>query len=328
MLTTVPTKQIVCAELDTKLRIKQEIFYDPQTKDEDKPVKQDKMGRYICPSCQKGIARIDNFRNHLKICKLKIVIEELKSDLKDKRYFKEYEVLPGNRLELLFHFNPSQQLRMYISGQAGVGKSYLIAQLLQEYVRRYENRRIFVFSMIPQDKDIDAVVEEHGLIESELFMRVDLKLFSQINSKNKIDTNIQIPVIDSFKNSLCIFDDIDKIPKTMGNTLKNIDALKDQILATGRDHNYQGDDIDIIVSNHQVLGGVRTSEILQQANYVVFFPQGLSSHGIKTACLKYLSMEPEHVNRILKVNGPHQYVIVHRDVPSFVLEQKKIWLIK
>jgi GTP-binding protein EngB required for normal cell division len=254
------------------------------------------------------------------------VLENL-ADLKDRRYFKEYEAKPGNRLELFFHFNPGKQLKMYMSGQSGVGKSHLIAQLMKEYVRRYEDRRIIMFSQVPQDKDIDDVVEEHELIERELFFRVDLNLFSQIDPKTrKVNKSIPIPTMEQFKRSLCIFDDIDKIPNKI--ILKNIDDLKNEMLATGRDHTYQGDDIDIIVSNHQILGGVRTSEILQQANFVVLFPQGLSSHGIKTTCMKYLGMEPEQIKKILSLDAPHQYAIVHRDSPSFVLEQRKIWLIK
>ena len=243
-----------------------------------------------------------------------------------KLLFKEYEALPGNRLELLFFYNPGNQLKMYIPGQSGVGKSYLIAQLLKEYVRRYPERRILLFSQVQQDKDIDNVVAEHDLIERELFMRVDLDSFSQRNAKGKVDTTIKIPTVNDLRNSLCIFDDIDEIPNKQ--ILKNLDDLKNEILATGRDHNYQGDDIDIIVSNHQILGGNRTSKILQQSNYIVLFPQGLPSHGIKTVCLKYCSMEPQHVERILSLNQRYQYAIIHKECPSFVLEQKKIWLIK
>jgi len=304
MLTITPTKQVICAELTPKLKIEREIFYDETygtNKEEDKPVKQDKFERYICPHCNKGIARVDNFRNHLKYCKIKLLMEHISPLIQDKRYFKEYEALPGNRLELLNHFNHEKQMRMYISGQAGVGKSYLIAQFMQEYVRRYVDRRIFVFSMIASDKDIDNVADEHGLIENGQFMRVDLNIFTQTiidkRGNKKIDKSFSGPSMDEFKNSLCIFDDIDKIPLSMGTIRRNIDALKDRIIATGRDHDYNGDNIDVIITNHQTLGGTRTSECIQQCNYIVFFPQGLSSHGIRTVCMDYFKLDQSIVKK-------------------------------
>ena len=59
MLTTIPTDLIVCGELDDKLKIKREIYYDDKIQDENPVVKRDKMDRYICPHCAKGIARIN-----------------------------------------------------------------------------------------------------------------------------------------------------------------------------------------------------------------------------------------------------------------------------
>jgi len=286
MLTTKRTKTLICAELDKKSKIIRNIYYD-----------------------EEGTS-------------------DLPKELMDLlEIYEEYEVDDEtNRLELLFHFNPGKQLRMYISGQAGVGKSYLIAQLLEEYVRRRTDRKIFLFSQVPQDRDIDNVVAKHNLIEREAFFRVDLNLFIQPKKSKKLVVQSNIPTMEQFKRSLCIFDDIDKIPDD--GIKKSIDKLKDVIIATGRDHTYQGDDIDIIITNHQILGGKRTSEIVQQANFVVLFPQGLGSHGIRTTCTKYLNMEDEHVEKILSLNKAHQYAIVHREYPSFVLEQKKIWLIK
>jgi len=124
--------------------------------------------------------------------------------------------------------------------------------------------------------------------------------------------------------SLCIFDDIDKIPDK--NLQKKIDELKDAILATGRDHEYRGGDIDLIVSNHSSLGYKRTQELLNQATYLVLFPKGTSDHHIKTICMKYCGLNKEQSEKI--VNTDSRYVIIHREMPLFVLEEKKIWLVK
>jgi len=295
MPTTQKTDTVICAELDDRLKIKRQIYYDVNALNNDED-------------------------------------DDLKYLLNRLIYFKEYEVRNSeNRLELLFHFNPGKQMKMYIPGPSGVGKSYLTAQFMKEYVRRYVDRKVYFFSQVPEDRVIDNVVEEHDLIERNVFVRIDLNMFNYIipkaTAKKKINVPPPvIPSIDDFRRSLCIFDDIDEIPNL--NIRKNIDAFKDEIIATGRDHSYQGNDIDIIITNHQILGGVRTSKIVQQSNFVVLFPQGLSSHGIKITCSKYLGIDQEQINKILSLNKPYQYAIVHRDAPSFVLEQKKIWLIK
>jgi len=105
-----------------------------------------------------------------------------------------------------------------------------------------------------------------------------------------------------------------------------VDSLKDAILATRRDHDYRGGDIDIIVSNHSALGFQRTMDLLNQATYVVLFPKGTSNHHISTVCTKYCGLNKEQVARIQ--NSQSRYVIIHREMPLFVLEEKMIWLVR
>ena len=87
-----------------------------------------------------------------------------------------------------------------------------------------------------------------------------------------------------------------------------------------------GGDIDLIVSNHSSLGYKRTQELLNQATYVVIFPKGTSDHHLRTVCMKYCGLNNEQVNKIMET--PSRYVIIHREMPLFVLEEKKVWLIK
>jgi predicted AAA+ superfamily ATPase len=62
----------------------------------------------------------------------------------DSVKFKEYTVKdPSHRLELMMPYNDERGLRMYISGPPRCGKSYLIGQLIREYIRHYPKREIF-----------------------------------------------------------------------------------------------------------------------------------------------------------------------------------------
>ena len=170
-------------------------------------------------------------------------------------------------------YNQERGLRMFISGPPRCGKSHLIGEILREYIRHYPKRPIYLFSQVENDRAIDNVIKDSAVNlkwDSNLFNRIDLSKLS------KTDINI-----DEFRGeinkktgrrfgAICIFDDIDKI-QDKALQIK-IDKLKDAILATGRDHEYIGGDIDLIVSNHSSLGYKRTQELQNQATYVVIFP--------------------------------------------------------
>ena len=55
MLTTIPTDLIVCGELDDKLKIKREIYYDDKIQDENPEVKRDKWIDTYVPIVQKEL---------------------------------------------------------------------------------------------------------------------------------------------------------------------------------------------------------------------------------------------------------------------------------
>ena len=138
-----------------------------------------------------------------------------------------------------------------------------------------------------------------------------------------LETDLTIEQIRGDTGALTIFDDIDKISNK--DLQAKIDKIKDEVLATGRDHQYTGADIDLIVSNHASLGERRTIEILNQASYVVVFPKGSSDHHLKTLCTKYCGLSREQAKYIKETDG--RYVIIHREMPLFVLEEKKCWLV-
>jgi len=322
MLTFRETDLLVAAELDENTQIVKEIYY---TEPNDKPTDKhdEKTGKYNCGYCGKQLGRKDTLINHKKLCLVRIMTEKFET-----RNFKEYETKQENhRLELMMPYNKERGLRMYISGPPRCGKSYLIGQTIKEYVRHNPKRKIYLFSQVDNDRAIDDTIDllsETTKWKSDNFIRIDLEKFKE--------TDIEM---DEFRGkinkrtgkrygSLCIFDDIDKIPD---NALqKKIDKLKDAILATGRDHEYRGGDIDLIVSNHSSLGYKRTQELLNQATYLVLFPKGTSDHHIRTVCMKYCGLVKEQVEKIIHTES--RYVIIHREMPLFVLEEKKIWLIK
>ena len=286
MLTFRETDLLVSAELDPHFHIRREIYYRPHQEDH-QDEHDSSTDRYRCGYCSKWIRRIDNFKSHQAGCAVRIITQRfLTSD------FKEYTVShPDHRMELMVPYNPERGLRMYISGPPRCGKSHLIGLLLREYVRHHPNRNIYLFSQVDVDRAIDnTIVDIAGTLnwDPSHFNRVDLDQLMETDifmDQFRGDTN---PRTGRRFGSIAIFDDIDKIPNKA--LQKRIDELKDAILATGRDHEYRGGDIDLIVSNHSSLGYKRTQELLNQASYVVLFPQGTFGPSYKDRCNEILRL--------------------------------------
>ena len=314
MLTFKETDLIVAAEIDQSYRIRKEIYFTEE-KNELKTEHDEMTNKYKCGFCNKWIKRKDAFNLHQRGCTAKILTERFETN-----YFKQYQVIqPDRRLELMMPYNLERGLRMYISGPPRSGKSHLIGQLIREYIRHHPDRNIFMFSQVNSDRAIDEVIED-----ASRSLRWDRRLFTRIDLKTIMETEINVDDFRGEYGSLCVFDDIDKITDKV--LQKRVDGIKDAILATGRDHDYNGTDIDLIVSNHSSLEHHRTKELLNQATYVVIFPKGTSDHHLRTVCMKYCGLNKAQVDKI--VNTDSRYVIIHREMPLFVLEEKKVWLVK
>lgn len=320
MLTCRETGTFICQEINPAGKTENRIYYHDNGKIKQEYNEQE--DRYLCHYCHKWIRRKDAFISHQKGCKVRIIMEQINQHID----FKEYTCTSFNHLQLCLPFKGIEQghaplgLRMYISGPARCGKSTLISKLMLQYYQENKNldKHIYFFSQLDSDKVIDDMAEVINEGE-EIFLRVNLNSLIE-----EPDDEEEALTIDDFRGSLCIFDDIDKI--TNKKILKAVDDLKDNILATGRDHNYQGEDIDLIVSNHRSLGYRRTMELLEQANYIVLFPNGVSVHNIQTVAQKYCGLSKAQVEKINQSNS--RYIIIHKEVPLFVIEEKRVWLVK
>ena len=170
---------------------------------------------------------------------MKSCIARVITDRFENHNFKEYSVISeDNRLELMMPYNNEKGLRMNIDGPPRCGKSHLIGQTLREYVRHHQDRPIYLFSQVAHERAIDGVMEDVGN-----HLRCDLNLFIRVDLDKLLETDLTIEQIRGETGAFTIFDDIDKIPNK--DLLARIDKIKDEVLATGRDHQYTGADIDL-----------------------------------------------------------------------------------
>ena len=130
--------------------------------------------------------------------------------------FKEYQVTANDsRLELMVPYNQERGLNMYISGPPRCGKKHLIGQLMREYIRHHPNRNIYLFSQVDVDRAIDSTLRDIAETldwDSRHFIRINLeKLLENPPTMDDLRGEVN-PRTGRRYGSICIFDDIDKIP--------------------------------------------------------------------------------------------------------------------
>jgi hypothetical protein len=197
----------------------------------------------------------------------------------------------------------------YIAGPSGCGKSYTSALIIKQWKKLYPYGKIYLFSEVKKDKALDKLIN----------WRVD------ITDKKMIDKPIEP---DEFKNtdgrgenrgSLVIFDDVDTI--TDKELFKSVHNLLDKLLQTGRHQN-----IDMIVTSHQLMDYKKTRILLQEAQNVIFFPQGGSIYHIDRFLKIYGGVNKHQLKKILGL--PSQWVMFHKSYPQYVLYEHGAFLLK
>ena len=120
---------------------------------------------------------------------------------------------------------------LYITGPSGSGKSTYTRKYLEQYAKQFKSRPIYLFSSLPSDESLDNI---------------------KPNSVKLDDSLHTVPIkVQEFKESVCIFDDIDVISdKTIREAVYNILG---QILEIGRHFK-----INCIVTNHLPTNGKGT----------------------------------------------------------------------
>ena len=302
MLTHLKTP-ILLANIEDKNKIIESIYYD----DLQRKKKEIKLNQ--CPHCFRQFGRRDTLTVHLRTCRTKME-QMLKMYEDNPSHFRHLKIDKHGeqKLKLAFPLPNEERLVMIISGANGCGKSTFIRLLLLDYFSAYKNRDFYLFSTQEYDT-LDVFPNLIKISLDESFLKEPLTL-------------------DALRNSICIFDDVDSIRDK--KIQKAVDGLKHDILKNGRFHTPDGkrdisQDIDVIITNHMVLGGHETKAMIHESFYYVLFPQGTTAHSIDTICKKYAGLDKEQTQKVIK--NESRAVIIHKNYPKYVLTDKEIFLV-
>ena len=190
--------------------------------------------------------------------------------------------------------------RIYAAGPSDSGKSHWCGCYIEEWVKEFPDRFIFLFSDVEKDAALDKFKN---------LKRV--KINEELLSKPLKSTDFP-------NGSLCIFDDIDSIQDE--KILKAVETLRDHLLRRAR---HEG--IYVIVSNHLITDYKKTRIILNEISAFTFFPKSGSTHGIVYALKKYCGLNIAQVNKIFSLNS--RWVTVYKNYPMYVVYNKGLYLL-
>ena len=210
---------------------------------------------------------------------------------------KEFKIHDDGILQPLPRFDKTE--RCYIAGQSESGKSYYIGQYLEQLIKVFKNKKIYVFSDVEQDPSIDDVFKGKKNM-------IRFSLDAELLDKDPIEPKL-------FKDSICVFDDIDSIQNP--KILKYVQTLRDSILKRGRHEN-----ITCLITSHLLTNYKDTRIILNECNNIVLFCRAGSTYSIKYFLQKYIGLDKNEIHKVL--NLPSRWVSINKNANQYVLYEK------
>lgn len=211
---------------------------------------------------------------------------------------KEFKIFDDGIVQPLPRFNKTE--RCFIAGQTECGKTHYCKKYLEQLVKVHPEKNVYVFSDVEKDPELEG-------IENLVRFRID----EEVLNKKPIQP-------EKFKDSICVFDDIDSIQNE--KVYKYIQNLRDSILRRGRHEN-----ISCIVTSHLITNYKDTRIILNECNSITIFCRSGSTYGINYLLKKYIGLGKDEIRKI--INLPSRWVTIYKNHPQYVLYEKGIYIL-
>jgi len=181
-----------------------------------------------------------------------------------------------------------QPQRLFVCGRAGSGKSFWVAQYLQQFKKFYPKRRIYLISQKTSDKLLDKLIHKRIPIE-EL-----------------ADAQFEA---DDFKECLLLCDDVDVISDKKQE--KDVFDLIAKVLEVGRSL-----DTYLILTLHIAASHGQSKRILNACTHFVYFKDS-ATHANEYVLQNYFGFDKDELKALKKINS--RSITIIRDVPQLVL---------
>lgn len=183
---------------------------------------------------------------------------------------------------------------IYITGSAGSGKSWQIKEYLKIYIKLYPKNPIYVFSRKQEDDSFKEIKKQ-------------LKYVVLNNSWLKDPILIE----DIPNNCICVFDDIDTLPKNLKTQVYN---LQSQVLNVGRSKK-----ISCLMVSHDATSGQETKTQIREADSYIIFPR---NNLPRTLLTNYGDLTNQMILKLKALKS--RWVCVSRLYPPCVISDHEI----
>ena len=211
----------------------------------------------------------------------------------------EYICSAGEKVFPLPHFDKTEHI--YVAGPTGCGKSYFVAEYVRQLKKKQKKRKVALISDVDADPSIDRIKK---------LIRVDIK-DPELLEKDSIDPQ-------GFKDTVLIFDDIDSIQNKQIANL--IHTFKDAVLRRGR---HEG--ITSITTNHNTSDYRNTRVVLNETNAIVMYPRSGATNGIKYVLEKYIGVNKDEVENIMKLKT--RWIYCGKHAPQYLVYEKGVYML-
>jgi hypothetical protein len=190
---------------------------------------------------------------------------------------------------------------LYVSGQSGSGKSHYVVEYVKSYKKMFPKRDIYLFTTVHDVSTIDKIPKLKKIKTfSEEFMTLPF-------------------ILEDFKDSLVIFDDIDSIAD------KQLKAKMfyciNEVLTKGRHTN-----TSCIVTMHVATAGHDTKLILNESNSITIFPASCGGKTLKYLLDGYLGLSKDEIKRVKQLDS--RAVTILKTYPKVVLSEKEAFILR
>lgn len=223
-----------------------------------------------------------------------ISVSDSEQDGKLNHIFKDLHIKTG-KFQLICDKTEDRHT-MFVSGHAGSGKSYFVAQYVKEFIKTYPEQEIFLISENTDDPALDSIKEIIRLRVGEYLI------------EDPFDWT-------EFHNCLIIYDDIDSINGPVG---KHINNFRDKMLKNSRKHK-----VSVICTNHNPCER-QLKSVIQESDTVVFFLKKFN-RSLKYLLKEYLGLDDDAI-KALRKNKTRATAYINSD-PICIVQDNNITLL-
>ena len=188
---------------------------------------------------------------------------------------------------------------MMVVGPSGSGKSYFVKKYCEQYIKKFKDRDIYVFSNLKEDSSLDT-------------LKSKLKRF-------KLDKSLYEDPLDveDLKESCVIFDDTDCIADK--KIRQAVITLLDQCLEVGRHWK-----LTVLITFHLASDKHTTRKMLNESQYYVFFPHSFTK-SVKYVLQNYFDIDDKMIKHFKRLNS--RSVCIRKNFPMSYCSEHELGLL-